>query len=231
MVDLVARVQELRQRIAAAAAVSGRTGDAVTLVAASKTRTAAEVEAALAAGVDQIGENYVQEALAKRPEVVAPAVWRLIGPLQRNKAGHALRCFDRVDTVDSLALGEALSRRWESAETPSEPLGVLIEVHLGGESSKTGVEPADAPSLLEKLQLLPGLQCLGLMTMPPPLPAEEVRGYFAQLRELGQDLRVRSGLTLPVLSMGMSADFEVAVAEGATMVRLGTVLFGPRGPR
>jgi len=231
MLDMVARVKELRQRIAAAAAVSGRAVEAVTLVAASKTRTAAEVAAALAAGVDQIGENYVQEALAKRPDVATPAVWRLIGPLQRNKAGHALRGFDAVDTLDSLELAQALSRRWESAEPGRAALEVLIEVHLGGEASKSGVEPADAAALLDSVQLLPGLQCLGLMTMPPPLPAEQVRGFFAQLRELADVLRARSGLALPVLSMGMSADFEVAIAEGATQVRLGTVLFGPRGPR
>ncbi|MBI5834903.1 MAG: YggS family pyridoxal phosphate-dependent enzyme [Armatimonadetes bacterium] len=231
MVDLADRVKALRQRMAAAAASSGRPPEAVTLVAASKTRSAAEVAAALAAGVDQIGENYVQEALAKRPQVPTPAVWRLIGPLQRNKAGHALRGFNAVDTLDNLELAQTLSRRWESADPPGEPLEVLIEVHLGGEATKSGIEPAQVGELLDRLQLLPGLQCLGLMTMPPPLPAEQVRGYFAQLRELAGDLRARSGLALPVLSMGMSADFEVAIAEGATQVRLGTVLFGPRGPR
>jgi pyridoxal phosphate enzyme (YggS family) len=222
-----ARVREAHDRIAAAAARAGRSADAVTLVAATKTQPPTVVAAALAAGVDELGENYVQEAAAKRPAVGQPARWRLIGPLQRNKAGAALALFDTIDTLADLRVAQALARRCE--QRGGAPREVLVEVHLGEEPTKAGVAPAAAEELLVGLQLLPGLRCLGLMTMPPPVPADEGRRYFAALASLARELAARTGLALPVLSMGMSHDYEVAIEEGATHVRLGTALFGPRG--
>jgi pyridoxal phosphate enzyme (YggS family) len=157
--------------------------------------------------------------------VALDAVWRLIGPLQRNKARQAVETFDAVDTVGSAELVSALGRRLEGR---TAPLPVLLQIRLGDEATKSGVEAQDAAPLLEAVQQTPALQCLGLMTMPPPQPPNAVRRYFAALGELAVRLREQSGLPLPVLSMGMSHDYEVAIEEGATHVRLGTVLFGPR---
>lgn len=217
------RVAEVRQRLAAAAAASGRPADAITLIAATKTQSPETIAAALAAGVDEVGENYVQEAAGKRERVPGPARWRLIGPLQRNKINIALRLFASVDTVGDLELAQALNQRVDGV------LEVLLQVRLGGEESKSGVEPAEAGRLLAGVQLLPGLMCLGLMTMPPPVPPDEGRRYFEALAALAERLRQQSGLGLPVLSMGMSHDYEAAIAAGATHVRVGTALFGPRG--
>jgi hypothetical protein len=229
--ELARRVAEVRQRIAAAAARAGAPAAAVTLVAAAKERSPDEIRAVMAAGVAEIGQNYVQEALAKRPAVGVGGRWRLIGALQRNKAGAAVSCFETVDTVASEALASALQRRLEALGKPS--LEVLLEIRLGDEPSKAGVAPAEAERLLAAVQLLPRLYCQGVMTIPPPGEPQGTRRWFARLRDLSQRLRASSGLELPVLSMGMSADFEVAIEEGATQVRLGTALFGPRagGPR
>ncbi|HAZ62470.1 MAG TPA: YggS family pyridoxal phosphate-dependent enzyme [Armatimonadetes bacterium] len=227
MIDIAARTAELQARIAAAAARSGRQATAVRLVAAAKGRTRAEIDAALAAGVEVLGLNYVQEAEALRAEVTRPATWHMIGPLQRNKIGAALRAFERIDTIHALRLAQGLDRRWRSEERAGQ-LPVLLAIRIGGEASKTGADPDAAAELLAAVQLLGTLDCQGLMTMPPPGPPEECRRHFAALRALAERLRVESGLALPVLSMGMSADFEVAIEEGATEVRLGTTLFGPR---
>jgi pyridoxal phosphate enzyme (YggS family) len=221
------RVVEIRQRMAAAAARAGRAPRDVTLLAAAKTRSPAEIDAAVAAGVDAVGHNYVQEAAATRPLVTRAAPWRLIGALQRNKAALAAGgLFEAVDTVDRAALADSLSRRREEAGLA--PLEVLIEVHLGDEASKAGVGAEEAEALLAHVQLLPGLKCLGVMTLPPPGEAQAMRPWFAALAVLAERLRAASGLPLPVVSMGMSGDYEVAIEEGATLVRLGTVLFGPR---
>lgn len=223
--DAGSRVAEVQGRIAAAAARAGRSAADVTLVAAAKTRTAEQVAEVIAAGVRQIGHNYVQEAQAMRPELPAPAAWRLIGHLQRNKAKDALALFDVIDSLDSERLAKALDR--QAAEAGRE-VPVLLQVRLGGEETKSGVEPAAVEPFLEVVQQTAHLRCLGLMTMPPPASADESRRWFGQLRELAERLRAHSGLPLRELSMGMSGDYEVAIEEGATLVRVGTALFGPR---
>ena len=188
------------------------------LIAVSKTKPAEAVRAAIAAGVRDIGENYVQEAMAKRAAAGDGAAWHLIGHLQRNKASRALETFDVIHTIDSLTLGEAVARL---AAGRGRPARVLIEVNSGGEASKSGVSPDELPDLLARLRD-PQLSVEGLMTIPPPGPPESARPYFRQLRAL------RDAAGLRELSMGMSDDFEIAIEEGATMVRVGRAIFGAR---
>jgi pyridoxal phosphate enzyme (YggS family) len=218
MIDVAANLAAVRARIAAAAERSRRDPAAVRLLAVSKTKPAALVRAAIAAGVTDVGENYVQEAVAKRAEVSEPVRWHLIGHLQRNKAARALETFDCIHTLDSAALAAALARQ---AQARGLPVDVLIEVNVGGEASKHGIGPADLPALLADLRD-PHLRVLGLMTVPPAGEPEAARPYFRQLRELAE----RAGLR--ELSMGMTDDFEVAIEEGATMVRVGRAIFGAR---
>jgi PLP dependent protein len=217
-VDIAGAIATLRARIAAAAARSGRTAESVRLIAVSKTKPAELVRAAITAGVHDIGENYVQEAVAKRAAVPERACWHLIGHLQRNKVARALEIFDVVQTVDSIALGEAVARH--AAARGVRPR-ILIEVNLGGEASKSGIAADGVPTLLERLQALQ-LDVTGLMTIPPAGSAESARPYFRRLRAL------RDAAGLAELSMGMSDDFEVAIEEGATMVRVGRAIFGDR---
>lgn len=218
MIDVAANLGALRARLAGAAARAGRDPAAVRLIAVAKTKPAALVRAAIDAGVTDIGENYVQEAIEKRAAVGAGARWHLIGHLQRNKAGRAVETFDCIQTIDSPALAAAVARH---AAARGRVVPVLLEVKLGGEASKSGVPPADLPALLAAARL-PGLAVEGLMTVPPPGPPETARPHFRALR----DLRDRHGLR--ELSMGMSDDFEVAIEEGATMVRVGRAIFGAR---
>lgn len=220
------RVAAVRARIAAAAVAAGREPAEIRLVAAAKTRTAGEVAEVIAAGVGEIGHNYVQELAAMRPAVVPAATWRLIGPLQKNKINAALRCCETIDSLHSAELAVALESRAARAERVVE---VLVQVQLGGEATKSGVTPADLEQLLEVMQPMPHLRCLGLMTIPPPGAVGEARRWFAELRSIADRLRAAAGLALPYLSMGMSHDFEAAIGEGATHLRLGTALFGPRG--
>ena len=218
MIDVAANLAAVRVRMASAAQRAGRDPETVRLIAATKTKPAALVRAAIDAGATDIGENYVQEASAKRAEVGDGARWHLIGHLQRNKAARAVEVFDCVQTVDSAALGAALSRH---AAAQGRTLRVLIEVRLGGEATKNGVEPDELPALVEALRL-PSLLVDGLMTVPPPGDPESARPHFRILREW------RDRLGLRELSMGMSDDFEVAIEEGATMVRVGRAIFGAR---
>jgi hypothetical protein len=218
VIDVAANVAAIRARIARAAERAGRDPRSVRLIAAAKTKPAALVRAAIDAGVTDIGENYVQEAAAKRAAAGPGARWHLIGHLQRNKAARAVEIFDCIQTVDSAALGAALSRR---AVAQGRTAHVLIEVRLGGEATKHGVEPGALPALVEALRL-PALLVEGLMTVPPPGDPESVRPHFRSLRECGGRLGLRE------LSMGMTDDFEVAIEEGATMVRIGRAIFGPR---
>jgi pyridoxal phosphate enzyme (YggS family) len=218
VIDIAANLAEVRARIARAAVRAGRDPEAIRLIAVSKTKSAADVRAAIAAGVTDIGENYIQEAQAKRAAVGEGACWHLIGHLQRNKAARAVEIFDCIQTVDSAALGAALSRH---AAARGRIQRVLIEVRLGGEATKSGVEPAALPALLAALAL-PGLQVEGLMAVPPPVDADAVRPHFRTLRGL------RDAVGLRELSMGMSDDFEIAIEEGATMVRIGRAIFGAR---
>ncbi|HNX19178.1 MAG TPA: YggS family pyridoxal phosphate-dependent enzyme [Acidobacteriota bacterium] len=221
------RLDDVRGRIAAAAARSGRPAGAVTLVGVTKTVPAVIVQEAVAAGLVDLGENRVQEAQAKIPIVGRANVrWHFIGHLQRNKAGRAVELFDRVHSVDDAELAEALSRH---AVAAGRTLPVLVEVNVSGEASKFGVAPEALGALLERMAALPGLVLDGLMTVGPLLEsAAAVRPCFVRLRELRDEAERRLGRRLPELSMGMSGDFEVAVEEGSTLVRVGGAIFGPR---
>lgn len=219
--DLIAaNLEAVRGRIARAAERAGRDPASVRLVAISKTYGPEAVLAAWRAGQREFGENRVQEAEEKIPAVAAAGarpVWHLVGHLQTNKVRPALRLFDILHSIDSLHLAEALQRRSE------EPVPALVEVNIGGEASKSGFAPADVDDALTALRRLSQLDVRGLMTVAPAVAdPEEVRPLFRALAALAG----RHGL--PELSMGMSGDFEVAIEEGATLVRIGTAIFGPR---
>ncbi|GAC1677128.1 MAG: YggS family pyridoxal phosphate-dependent enzyme [Candidatus Acidiferrum sp.] len=219
----------IREKISSSAFRAGRRAEDVTLIAVSKTNPVEAIRAAYEAGVRDFGENRVQEWEGKRGELSdLKARWHLIGHLQSNKAARAARLFDSVDAVDDFAIAQRLDRtRGEIAA--SAKLRVLIEVHLAGEETKSGVGVANLPALAEKIVILPGLELAGLMCIPPFLSdIEKVRPYFRQLRELRDSLAKRLGRPLAVLSMGMSHDFEAAIEEGATEVRVGNALFGSR---
>ncbi|NOT07075.1 MAG: YggS family pyridoxal phosphate-dependent enzyme [Gemmatimonadales bacterium] len=197
----------------------------VRIVAVTKTHGPPAVRAALAAGLSDVGENRVQEALAKQEQLAGvPVKWHLIGPLQRNKARHAAGRFALIHSVDRADLATELDRRM----APDARQAVLVEVNCSGEAQKGGVVPAELPILLESMRRLPRLEVRGLMTMAALTDDERLqRKAFAELRTL-RDRMQSEGHLLPELSMGMSGDFPVAVEEGATMVRLGTLLFGER---
>ena len=224
---LIERCTEIERVIAASARRAGRDPSGVRVVAVTKTFPAEVVSAALAAGLRHIGENYVQEARAKRQCVRTEATWHLIGGLQRNKVRAAVALFDRVDTVDSAELAEGLAAE---AARLGRRLPVLLQVSVAGERAKRGVRPAEVEALARAVLGHASLALEGLMTIPPAAAeAEGSRPLFRQLRELRDTLARRLGVELPHLSMGMSNDFAVAVEEGATFVRLGRVLFGARG--
>lgn len=228
-----AQLEAINQRIAAACKRAGRDFSEVTLVAVSKTVAPARIHEAIAAGVRTLGENRVQEAAAKIAELreitaAHQVQWHLIGHLQSNKARRAVELFDAVQSVDSLKVAERLN---QFAGELGKRLPIFIEVNLGGEDAKSGVAPNEALPLCEQLGKLDQLELQGLMAVPPFLDdPEEVRPFFRRLREL-RDEAQRLGLAGPQfnqLSMGMSSDFEVAIEEGATLVRIGTALFGAR---
>ena len=227
--NLQERLAEIRERMVAGAKQAGRTADEITLIAVSKTHSAAAIRAAFQLGVRHFGENRVQEWEGKRT-VLADllADWHLVGHLQSNKAAKAARFFHSIDSVDDFALAQRLDRaRAELGE--SRKLRVLIEVRIVPEESKSGVARDLLIPFAEQLSALSGLDLQGLMCIPPFLDEpERVRPYFSELRELKENLERRMGKRLPVLSMGMSHDFEVAIEEGATEVRIGTALFGTR---
>ena len=231
---LKARAAEVLSRIGAAAGRAGRDPREVTLVAVSKTHPAALVREAAAAGLTDFGENRVQEAEAKAAELStgAPALrWHLIGHLQPNKARRAARLFDLIHSVDSAALVERLERI--CAEDGRERLDVLVQVDLAGEATKSGAAEDELPAVFEALGRCGRVRCRGLMTLPPFFEdAGLVRPYFRRLRELRDGLRAQGafGEGAGELSMGMSHDYEAAVEEGATLVRVGTALFGARTP-
>jgi pyridoxal phosphate enzyme (YggS family) len=224
------RLDEVRDRIARAAGRARRDPGTVVLVGVVKTVPADLVREAVALGLTDLGENRVQEAEGHVAAVGrGTARWHMIGHLQRNKAGRAVELFDRVHGVDSVELAQALSRR---AAAAGRTVPVLVEVNVGGEATKFGVAPEELAGLLVRVAELPGLVLDGLMTVGPPVArAEEARAGFARLRALREAGERALGRSLPELSMGMSGDFEVAVEEGATMVRVGSALFGERsGP-
>ncbi len=226
--DLKSRLAEVQRSIVAAAEESGRDPRSITLVSVGKTFPAEVVREAVEAGATDLGENRVQEAVAKKPEVPA-ARWHLIGPLQRNKAKAALEVFDLVHTLDRIELADRLQFLLQE-HWPERRLDVLLEVNVGAEPQKAGALPDEAAELLEHVLSYPNLEVRGLMAIPPwGLEPEESRPYFRTLRELRDELQQQVGAALPELSMGMSSDYEVAIAEGATLVRVGTAIFGRRG--
>jgi pyridoxal phosphate enzyme (YggS family) len=223
-------VERLRERIARAANRVGRSGTEVALLAVSKTYPSAAIQAAYAAGIREFGENRVQEWEAKRAELAAlDAKWHFIGHLQSNKARRAVQTFDLIDSIDTMALARKVD---SAAAEENKRLPVLIEVHLGEEATKSGVAEAELHPLAQSLVALPRLELRGLMTIPPYLDEpDRLRPYFRKLRELRDALSNTLGRPLPALSMGMSHDFEIAIEEGATEVRIGSALFGERGPK
>ncbi|MYG16384.1 MAG: YggS family pyridoxal phosphate-dependent enzyme [Gemmatimonadetes bacterium] len=214
-------------RISRAAARAGREASSIQLIAVSKTKPLSMIEEARRAGVTDFGENRVQEALEKIRQDDG-ATWHLIGPLQRNKARFAVRIFDMIHSVDRLSLGQELDRRLQAT---GRTMPVLIQVNTSSEETKAGVEPDRALELAEQLSVLTGLAVRGLMTIPAFTPdPEDARPAFRLLRETRDRIASAGveGVGMDVLSMGMSHDFEVAIEEGADMVRIGTAVFGAR---
>jgi len=228
--DLARRVRDVEERIVRACEKAGRGRSEVTLVAVTKTHPPEAVRRAVGAGLTVFGENRVQEGVRKiealRPDF-PDLSWRLIGRLQTNKAKTAVRYFEEIQSVDRLPLLEILSRE---AGASNRRLPVYVEVNVGGEASKGGVEPAGTAALVRAAIASPAIDLRGLMAVPPFAEDPEAsRPYFRKLRALRDRLRDETGSSLPGLSMGMSHDFGVAIEEGATVVRVGTAIFGPRG--
>jgi hypothetical protein len=224
-------IARVREQIARAAERCGQRAEEITLVAVSKTFPAGAIRTAYEAGIRHFGENRLQEFEAKRAVLadLQEVTWHMIGHIQSNKARKVAELFGRIDSIDRLSVAEKLDAAVVEGAR-SERLPVLIEVRLGGEESKSGVGEAALTQLAEDVtQKCSDLELRGLMTIPPYAEdAEQARPYFRQLRELRDELRQKIGRELPVLSMGMSHDFEIAIEEGATEVRIGTVIFGER---
>lgn len=212
-------IADVERRIAAACERAGRPRESVQLVAVTKTFPAVDVHNAIAAGMTDVGENKVQEARDKKPSVTGSARWHLIGHLQSNKAKDAVRLFDVIQTVDSIELATKISRVAESAGKQQE---ILLQVNVGGEEQKSGADSGKARELIEAIASLPSIHLSGLMAIPPVGPAEEMRPFLRELRAL------RDAAGLRELSMGMTDDFEVAIEEGATIIRVGRAIFGTR---
>jgi pyridoxal phosphate enzyme (YggS family) len=226
MSHIAERLQAVRLRISDAAAKAQRRAEDIDLLAVSKTFSSDCVAAALAAGQFAFGENYVQEALAKMAAIRDPrAEWHLIGPLQSNKSASAAASFAWVHTIDRVRIAARLSA---ARPTGMPPLSVCVQVNISGEATKSGIAPDEAIALARQVALMPGLRLRGLMGIAAPDAAEpEVRAQFRALRALFEAIRA-DGLELDTLSMGMSGDLEAAIAEGSTMVRVGTAIFGER---
>lgn len=221
-------IRAIRQRIAGAAARAGRRPEEIKLMAITKTVADDLIGEAIAAGVDLIGENYVQEAQRKIEVLGRTIPWHLTGHLQTNKAKYAVNLFEMIHSLDRLELARELDRR---AAAAGLTMAVLIEVNSGGEATKSGIPPGEAISLIRAVTGLPRLSIRGLMTMPPWFAdPEEARPFFRALRLLRDQVRREAiaGVEMTELSMGMSDDFEVAVEEGATIVRIGRAIFGAR---
>lgn len=226
MDTLAERLEAVRAAVADAAARAVRAAADVTLVAVSKTQPPEVIAEAVAAGQFLFGENRVQEARAKIPLLPGRARWHLIGHLQKNKIRHALPLFELIHGIDSLALARDVDRI--AAEAGAFPQ-VLLEVNVAGEATKFGFAPGKLREQMDDLLALERLQIQGLMCIPPPGPRpEDSRGYFVTLRELREALQAEARVSLPQLSMGMSSDYTVAIEEGATLVRVGTAIFGTR---
>lgn len=219
-------LNSIQQRIATACARAGREAAAVTLLAVTKTHPPETIREAVEAGQLMFGENKIQEAKAKIPLCPARARWHFIGHLQSNKVRDAVELFEMIQGVDSLAIAREISKR---AQQAARTMPILLEVNVAGEASKFGYKPGQLLAELNELNALPRIEVHGLMAIPPYAPSPETaRPYFQRLRGLKMDCERILGAPLPQLSMGMSGDFEVAIEEGATIVRIGTALFGER---
>lgn len=231
--ELAARLRAIQARIAAAAKNCRRDPEEVRLIAISKTHAASAIKKVIEFGALDIGENRVQEAEGKISEIGRDAArWHLVGHLQANKARRAVNLFDFIHSLDSLALASRLDRLCH--EEGREKLAVLVQVDLGHEETKSGIDESELTHLVEGLGPLQRLELSGLMTLPPFFDdPEQSRSYFRRLRQLRDELAARGAFAdrKGELSMGMTNDFEVAIEEGATMVRVGTAIFGERGPR
>lgn len=218
--SMAENLEGIRERIARACGRAGRSPEEVTLVAISKTQDASSIREAISLGITHIGENRVQEAQPKIVSLSAEGLrptWHMVGHLQSNKAKAAARLFDIIESVDSIHLAETISHLVGRA------VPILVEVNVTGEGAKSGIPPGQAPEVVDRIRGLANIDVLGLMTVAPLTPdPEEVRPVFRQLRELGRSLGLRE------LSMGMTDDFEVAIEEGATIVRIGRAIFGQR---
>lgn len=225
MEDLRANLKMVMERIAEAALRKGRNPSEVRLIGATKGVDPQRILEAIEAGLRDIGENYVQEAQRKQPLIGPRAHWHMIGRLQTNKARHAVRLFECLHSLDSLELARELNKR---AKTEGKKMKVLIQVNLSGEATKGGIKAEEVLSFLEGISEFEWLEPIGLMTLPPPpKDPEDSRPFFRTLRQL-RDMLEERGIRLTELSMGTSDDFEVAVEEGATMVRVGRAIFGER---
>jgi len=226
MDQLAENVQRVRERMGKAAGRAGRPADDIVLLAVTKTIEPERVEQALEAGVTTFGESKMQEAKQKIPLVSSRARWHLIGHLQTNKARDAVDLFELIHSVDSVKLASEINR-W--AERAGKTQRILLEVNVSGEASKFGFKPDLMREAIGQISILPRIEMAGFMTIAPYAEEpEKARPHFRRLRELRKGARQRYGLALPHLSMGMSHDFEVAIEEGATMVRIGTAIFGER---
>ena len=229
MTSIAENLERVRDQIAQAAAKSGRSANDVDLVAITKTHAAEKVHEAIRAGQSLFGESRVQEARSKIPELPSAIRWHFVGHLQKNKIRHALPLFEMIQSIDSLALAQEVNR---IAEEDGMHPRVLVEANVAGEGSKFGFAPDKLREQMEELLALPRLSVLGLMTIPPLSEEPEAsRKYFVQLRELRDRLQTEFRVDLAQLSMGMTQDYAVAVEEGATLVRVGTAIFGERSKK
>jgi pyridoxal phosphate enzyme (YggS family) len=225
-VSLADNLEKVQQRIRAACGRADREPNSITLLAVTKTQPPEVVSAAAKLGLTFFGENKVQEAKAKMPLCPGNLRWHMIGHLQSNKCRDAVELFKMIQSVDSLSLAQEINKRAESA---ARTMPVLMEVNVAGEASKFGYQPEHLLAELKEINALPRIEIHGLMTVPPwSAESEKARPHFRRLRELKAQCEQILGAPLPHLSMGMSGDFEIAIEEGATMVRIGTELFGPR---
>jgi pyridoxal phosphate enzyme (YggS family) len=228
MVDVVANYRQIHDRIEAAALKGRRDPRQIRLLAATKAQSIAAIRTAIVAGVSLVGENYVQDAMAKKKSISEAVEWHMIGRLQRNKVKAAVEIFDLIESLDSLPLARELNKE---GSRRGKTIRAFVEVNLGGEESKSGIAKEKLSALLTEIGMLSHVRVEGLMTVPPlRRELEEVRPYFRELRQLSEkfaDSQIPN-VELTELSMGMTHDYTVAIEEGATIVRLGTALFGPR---
>jgi pyridoxal phosphate enzyme (YggS family) len=229
MTSIADSLDRVREQIATAATKSGRSASAVELVAITKTHLAEKVREAIEAGQTLFGESRVQEARAKVPELPSNIRWHFVGHLQKNKVRQALPLFEMIHSIDSLALAQDINR---IAEEEGYYPRVLLEVNVAGEGSKFGFSPDDLRGQMEALLALPRLSIEGLMCIPPlAVESEDSRKFFVQVRELRDSIEKEFSMKLPQLSMGMTQDFPIGIEEGATLVRVGTAIFGERTTR